>query len=182
MAATYKAEVIADLLDLTPRRVRQLVKEGVLPAGDKGLYEVKPMVVAYIRYLRRDSVADEKAPGSVGEAELRLKQARARQAELETEELEGKLIRVEAAEKAFVDMVSVARARLLALPSKLAPQLENETSAIKCQHLVETAIHDALATLAQTEVEDTSAARADRSAGANGGADAPRVSGVDAAA
>ena len=35
-AQTYPVAVIAKLLDLTPQRVQQLVKEGIIPREEKG--------------------------------------------------------------------------------------------------------------------------------------------------
>jgi len=50
--ATYPVNVIAKLLDLTPRRVQHLANEGVIPRAEKGRYELVSAVRGYIRYLR----------------------------------------------------------------------------------------------------------------------------------
>ncbi len=50
--ATYPVETIAELLNLTPRRVYQLTKEGIIPKASRGRYELVPAVRGYIKYLR----------------------------------------------------------------------------------------------------------------------------------
>lgn len=49
---TWPAERMAKFIDLTPRRLRQLVDEGVIPKQDRGRYNPFTVNVAYIRYLR----------------------------------------------------------------------------------------------------------------------------------
>ena len=52
-------KTIARTLDLTERRVNQLVKEGTLPKTERGRYELIPVVQAYIKFLREKSVNTE---------------------------------------------------------------------------------------------------------------------------
>ena len=57
--ATAPIESLAKLLDLTPRRVQQLAKEGVIPKpATRGQYDIIPSVVAYIRHLRAVASGD----------------------------------------------------------------------------------------------------------------------------
>lgn len=56
--ATAPIESLAKLLDLTPRRVQQLAKEGVIPKpATRGQYDIIPSVVAYIRQDRKHELA-----------------------------------------------------------------------------------------------------------------------------
>src|SRR3990172_7163288 len=48
----YPLSTIAELLKITPQRVRQLVKEGIVPDSNKGHYDLVKTVQAYIGYLR----------------------------------------------------------------------------------------------------------------------------------
>ena len=48
----YPLSTIAELIKLTPQRVRQLVKEGIIPDSSKGQYDLVKTVQAYIDYLR----------------------------------------------------------------------------------------------------------------------------------
>ncbi len=59
--ATYPVETIAELLDLTPRRVYQLTNAGIIPKASRGRYELVPAVKGYIKYLRDRAInADAK--------------------------------------------------------------------------------------------------------------------------
>jgi len=49
---TWPSDRMARILDLTPRRMNQLVSEGILFREEKGRYSPLKNVVAYIRYLR----------------------------------------------------------------------------------------------------------------------------------
>jgi phage terminase Nu1 subunit (DNA packaging protein) len=43
---------LADLFELTPRRVEQLAKEGHIPKATRGVYPLDACCCAYIRYLK----------------------------------------------------------------------------------------------------------------------------------
>jgi hypothetical protein len=49
---TWPSEKMAKFIDLTPRRLRQLVDEGVVPREERGCYNPFAVMVAYIRFLR----------------------------------------------------------------------------------------------------------------------------------
>jgi phage terminase Nu1 subunit (DNA packaging protein) len=49
---TWPSEKMAKFIDLTPRRLRQLVDEGVVPREERGRYNPFAVTVTYIRYLR----------------------------------------------------------------------------------------------------------------------------------
>src|SRR6266540_1040900 len=49
---TWPSEKMAKFIDLTPRRLRQLVDEGVVPREERGRYNPFAVMVAYIRFLR----------------------------------------------------------------------------------------------------------------------------------
>lgn len=48
-----KVEALARLLNLTPRRVQQLAREGVIPKSGRGLYPFVPAIRAYMEYLQQ---------------------------------------------------------------------------------------------------------------------------------
>jgi phage terminase Nu1 subunit (DNA packaging protein) len=86
--ATHSLDTISKLLDLTPRRVQQLSKEGVIPKLDRGRYELVPAVRGYIRYLKERSIN----PGVVSFDEVRARKtaAEAEMAELELATAQGR--------------------------------------------------------------------------------------------
>ena len=48
----YPKETIATLLNISERRVEQLVKQKIIPKAGRGVFDLGPTVQAYIRYLQ----------------------------------------------------------------------------------------------------------------------------------
>lgn len=55
----FSGEIVARLLGITPRRLQQLAKEGVIPKAGRGQYPLAPVVRAYIQYVQNGSAAPE---------------------------------------------------------------------------------------------------------------------------
>lgn len=70
---------------------------------------------------------------------------------LELGRIRGKLLDVDEVKKAVGAMIIAAHSTLLAIPPKVAPKLSAETDPLKCQDIVEAAIHEALAKLKEFE-------------------------------
>jgi hypothetical protein len=150
--ATYPLDVIARLLMLTPRRVQQLVKEGIIPKAERGRYELVPAVQGYIRYLKDRAIGGDMAGGEA-EDKARLMKARADIAQFEAQRLAEELAPVDEVERAWADLVASFRARCLAVPTKAAPMVAVEETTEACHEIIETFIHEALAEIAATKVE-----------------------------
>ena len=65
--ATYSLDVIAKLLDISPRRVQQLSSDGVIPRASRGKYELVPAVQGYIRFLRGRAINADVNDGEEGD-------------------------------------------------------------------------------------------------------------------
>ena len=48
----YPKETIATLLNISERRVEQLVKQKIIPKAGRGVFDLGPTVQAYVRYLQ----------------------------------------------------------------------------------------------------------------------------------
>ena len=48
----YPKETIANLLNISERRIEQLVKQKVIPKAGRGVFDLGPTVQAYVRYLQ----------------------------------------------------------------------------------------------------------------------------------
>ncbi len=118
--ATYPANVIAKLLDLTIRRVYQLTNEGVIPRAEKGRYELVPAVQGYIRYLRDRAIGADALPDESARASrARLIKAQAEAQEMENARVRGELLPREPVEQAIGAAFGVVRNRILAIDKKL---------------------------------------------------------------
>jgi phage terminase Nu1 subunit (DNA packaging protein) len=153
----YTANVVADWLALTPRRVRQLRDEGVLVEAAPGLYDMKPTVARYIMYLRKGSRAD------FNDERALLTRAKREAADMENEHRRGNLHRTEDIEKGLATMCLNIRSRLSSLPAKLSGELaqmggdragifDKLKSAID-EALEELSNYDAAMAVAETEAE-----------------------------
>ena len=135
--ATVNGDRLSEALNVTVRRVQQLVKEG-LPQVDRNRYDLGQCYFWYVRYLqkalqRRENV--EAPPTKFQTIRERLMDAQASMEELSLYEKRGKMIPIEAYEKLLIGWVITIRQRLLALPSRVASMLVG---------LDRRAIHDAI--------------------------------------
>ena len=143
-------EIMAKLFELDPRRVQQLAKEGILPAASQRPYkfDLLPTVKAYIRYLRDRANGKEAKTADTVKAEADLKQSKAKIAELQLKELEGKMHRSEDVEALTNDLVYTARSMIMALPGRLAMDVVQAGSANEASALIRTECYKILDELA----------------------------------
>jgi phage terminase Nu1 subunit (DNA packaging protein) len=98
----------------------------------------------------------------------RLTKAQADKTELEVQELRGILVRVPAAAEHWRGMIARARAKLLALPARVAAAIAPPEKVAACQDLTQGLVYEALAELASDGIPDDIRSRAaaiDRSGG-----------------
>jgi phage terminase Nu1 subunit (DNA packaging protein) len=153
MAQTFPLETVSKLLDLTPRRVNQLVAEGVIPKAERGRYELVPVVRSYVRYLRDKAVKGDVHGDDYSTHRVRLMKVRADVMEMEKEQMENKLIPSEDVQSAWSEVVSACRAKLLSIPTKTAPEVfaANDINDVKA--ILKETVNEALAELANVKVE-----------------------------
>lgn len=151
----YPLAVVAKVLNLSERRVQQLVKEGVLPKTIRGKYDLIVCVQSYIKYLQQRAFGNGAAPQDTHLERARLLKAQADKTELEVETMRGNLIPVEQVEVDWLTMVMSCRSRLLAIPTKIAFQIISLKEPEEVERFLKRNIYEALTELA-TE-DDTSA-------------------------
>ncbi|WP_374349184.1 hypothetical protein [Chitinimonas sp.] len=104
--STVSVDTLGKLLDLTPRRIQQLVKEGVLPRPiERGQYEVVACVRTYVRHLSTLRYAES---DDLQAQRTRLVKAQADRAERENAIAAGNLIDVAIAAQVISDALSDA--------------------------------------------------------------------------
>ena len=151
--AIVRVGKVAQALNLTPQRVQQLANEG-LPKEDRGKYDLGKCMLWYIRYLQ--AALEKKAVpmadgGYVGEREerVRLLRAEADLKEIELAKERGQLVAIQDVEKEMTDLVLTSKARIMAIPPRVAPELVGESSRMIIQTKLEKACKEALALLAR---------------------------------
>lgn len=120
---------ISELLELTPQRIRQLVKKGVIPDGVKGKYDVVLVVQGYLRYLR-DMVGGKDDSKAKHEKDKLKEEARLKA--LAVQRLEGSLVDAEGVAKGAFEQGRKIRDSIMNLPDRLSPLLvaEDDTNKI----------------------------------------------------
>ncbi len=137
---------------ITEMRISQLVKEG-MPKAARGKYDAVRCMYWYIGSLRRTVAKRETVNADGSSSNLmsdrrRLIAAQAEREELELAKQRGNLIPITEHVRILADMVTETRARLLAVPGRVAPAVLNETSRVVAQGKIETEIRVALGDLA----------------------------------
>jgi phage terminase Nu1 subunit (DNA packaging protein) len=146
---------LALVFGLSPRRIRQLTQEGVLPQVARGKYILGEAVQAYIAHLQEKirEAAKNVDPKDLQKELTRLRKAQADKAELEVAEYQGKLHRAEDVEAEWTEMLSNFRAKMLALPTKLAPMLAMQDDIQEVQAMLKAGIYEALQELSEYDPE-----------------------------
>ena len=62
------AAQLAALLDITPRRLRQLRDEGVVLAEGRGIYSLQASVIGYIKFLRNENIRNTRTAAAKSRA------------------------------------------------------------------------------------------------------------------
>lgn len=115
----YTTKIVAQYLDLSERRVRQLRDEGVLEEKLPGLYDLRSSVRRYINYLR----GDEDGKADLNEERAKLTKEKRIAAETENKVRNWELYRKSDITVGMTTVVMNLRSRLLALPNKLAANI-----------------------------------------------------------
>ena len=117
----YTSRAVAKWLGLSERRIRQLRDDGIIEERAPGLYELHQATLHYIKYLR------DGTGGSLNEERAKLTKAKREAAELENSVRRGELLETKDVEFAIKEMLLNLRAKLLALPGSLSPEIAKQS-------------------------------------------------------
>ena len=109
---------MGELLQITASRVTQLVAAGVIPREAKGLYDVKPTVQAYIRFLREQQKRQQ-----INTADNRIRDARAKDIEARTAQRLGSLVSLTLFDEMLHGFAGVVRSELAGMPASCTRDL-----------------------------------------------------------
>lgn len=148
---------LAEYLGLSTRRIRQLVKEGVVIKSQRGRYDLQKSVLGYINSLRQEekqqSANLDKLKISKEATALQHEQLKKRKTELQVQELEKKLHRAEDVEYFWNAMALAAKSRLTAIPVKCAPVLVGIEDRKEIQAILKREVAEALNEIAAYDVD-----------------------------
>ena len=138
----YTSKVVADFLDLSERRVRQLRDKGIIAETRPGLYDLRTVTRQYVNYLRKDGSPEEMVDYNTERA--RLVRAKRENEELELSLRKREVHRSEDIERIMSDMLIRFKSRLMAIPAKLSPILAKKTDQTEIFKLMKSAVDEAL--------------------------------------
>lgn len=132
------------ILKITDRRVDQLAKEGVFSRAENKKFDVAESVENFYRYKFR---ADEKSDLNFDQEHALLEKAKRKKAELDLAERKGELLRANEVEKLMAGMILTCKARLLAMPTAVAPKVLGKNELPVVVDTIKSAVFEALAEL-----------------------------------
>lgn len=139
----YDAKAVARFLDVSERRVRQLRDEKVIAEFRPGLYDLIDTNHRYINYLRKRNPESEEVIDYNTER-AKLVRAKRKNEEYELQLRERTLHASEDIETVMTDMLMNFKARMMAIPAKLAPTLCKKTDRAEIFKLLKEHIDEAL--------------------------------------
>ncbi|MEA5034019.1 hypothetical protein [Cloacibacillus evryensis] len=154
----YSKKIIAELLNLSERRVEQLAQKKIIPKAERGKYDLGPTVKAYVMYLQQKLTGGGEAI-DVSEFKDRLlkakaleQEAKARLREIMKLEREGKVIdRAEVVEQWAARCVELKSA-LLSIPMRVGFRFPDPETRLIVEEEMEMAIHEILETYSRNGI------------------------------
>lgn len=134
---------ISEILGLHARRIQQLTQEGALIRVAHGKYDLPRSVKTYIDYsIEKIMVVSDELDNNVETAKWT--RARREKTELEVKIIKGALHRSIDVERVMNDMLGAFRARILSLPTKIAPQLVGIPDIPEIKEKLKDAVYEAM--------------------------------------
>jgi phage terminase Nu1 subunit (DNA packaging protein) len=155
MESIVSNKVLADLLGVSGRTVRDLADKGVLVKLAHGKYEVLPSIHAYIKY-KINLAIESFSKGDIDYAEARRRKelAQAQLAELDLAEKEGELIQVSTVENEAFTAGKKVKDGLSNIPDRISPLLAAESDKNKIYRMLTSEINQVLEFLVTEGKED----------------------------
>ncbi len=151
-----KLAELATHLGLSTTRVSQLKAAGILPDARRGKHDLDACRVAYLAHLRDVAAGRGSKDGTVDlvTERARLARAQAEKVERENAVADGKLLSVASFHTMVTASFARVRAKLLALPSKLAPLVVAAKTPAEAQRILKDDVYQALNELATPPASD----------------------------
>ena len=119
-------KVVADVLDITERRVAQLTADGILTEHSPGHYKLLPAIKQYIAYLKSLQTSGVQKPKTAHEQEKeRLARIKRESAELDLQLKKNELHKSSDVEFIMTNMLIAFKSKLEVLPYKVLPSVVN---------------------------------------------------------
>lgn len=146
-----KTTELAGILGVSARRVQQLAQDSILRPARKGWFSLGDSVQRYIAFLEKDrkeeSEAEKDRAKKRGKADLEWKEARAKIAKLQADELEGTMHRAEDVQAMTEQLIYAMRGALTALPGRCGKEVAESDSVRECITILQREVNAAMSEL-----------------------------------
>jgi hypothetical protein len=159
-------QTLARLFGESKQRINTLITKGILTQDPDGKLELGPSVFAYCQMLKQSKTIAPEGSARATEDEEKAMLARISRElkELDLQRAKRKLYRADDVNSHVANMITVVRARMLGIPSKVAPLLIGADDYHQIETLIKSEVIEALTELAAyipptldgEEVEDDS--------------------------
>ncbi len=126
---TVSASVLGELFGVKDRRIRQMAEEGIVIRAAKGRYKLVDSVKNYLLTLKlaADGVEVDLVDGDINYDEEKGLHERVKRhiSELKLQVMRAEVHKAEDVERVMTDMLVAFKTRVMNIPSKMAPVLEN---------------------------------------------------------
>lgn len=130
---TVSVGVLANIFGLTERSIRLKAEEGIIVRVSKGRYKLVESLKNYVLALRlqADGLTTDDPDGEINIDEEKALHERVKRhiSELKLQTMKGELHKAADVESVMMDMLVAFKTRVLAIPTKAAPILENRDAA-----------------------------------------------------
>lgn len=120
----YTRKAIAQVLELSEKRIKQLTEDGTIEEFSPGHYKLWPTAKSYIAYLR-SQIADDDSASDYNTEKARLTRLKREEAELDLQLRRNELHRASDVEFIMTNMLMAFRAKLDTMPYKVLPSIMN---------------------------------------------------------
>ncbi|RII32841.1 hypothetical protein D2A34_21835 [Clostridium chromiireducens] len=150
-SVVVSSTVLADMFGLTTRRIRMLADEGIIHKTSRGRYNLQENIKSYIVYLKanqdlKEKIVDDDRLDPDEERALLTRRQREK-LELELAAMKGQMHFSNDVERVMNDMLANFRAKIIALPTKIAPILIARNDISEIQEMLQREFFDVLTEL-----------------------------------
>lgn len=126
---TVSAAVLGNIFGVTDRRIRQMAEEGIIVRAAKGRYNLVDSLKNYILSLKLavDSNDSDNPDGELNFEEEKALHERVKRhiSEMKLQTMKGELHKANVVRHVMTDMLSSFKTRMMNIPAKVAPVLED---------------------------------------------------------
>lgn len=140
---TVSTTELAMVLGLSARRIQQMAQDGTIIAAQRGRFPLCDSAQRYINFLSKDAVSEEdlKVDKVKRTADASLRSTKAKIAQLELQELQGKMHSSDDVEAITSDLIFAIRGALIALPGRLAVDAAKVETPAEAAELIRKEVH-----------------------------------------